>query len=67
MVNTAKLRGLIAERNMTQAQIAKELGIAGDTFYRKMKTGKFDTDEAYRLIQILSIENPVEVFFMQSN
>ena len=67
MVNTAKLRGLIAERNMTQAQVAEKLGIANDTFYRKMKSGKFDTDEAYHLIQILEIENPAEVFFMRSN
>ena len=67
MVNTSKIRGLIAEHNMTQSQVAKRLGIADDTFYRKMKSGKFDTDEAYKLIQILKIENPMEVFFMSEN
>ena len=67
MVNTSKLRGLIAEKNMSQSQVAEKLEITGDTFYRKMKSGKFDTDEAYKLIQILQIENPVEVFFMPEN
>lgn len=67
MVNTAKIKGLIAERGMTQAQVAKELEIADDTFYRKMRAGKFTTDEAYSLIQILDIDNPAEVFFMPAS
>ena len=67
MVNTAKIKGLIAERGMTQAQVAQALEIADDTFYRKMRAGKFTTDEAYQLIQILNIENPAEVFFMPAN
>jgi DNA-binding XRE family transcriptional regulator len=67
MVNTAKIKGLIVEREMTQAQVAQALGIADDTFYRKMRAGKFTTDEAYKLIQLLNIENPAEVFFMSAN
>jgi DNA-binding XRE family transcriptional regulator len=67
MVNTAKIKGLIVEREMTQAQVAQALGIADDTFYRKMRAGKFTTDEAYKLIQLLNIENPAEVFFMSTN
>ena len=67
MVNTAKIKGLIVEREMTQAQVAQALGIADDTFYRKMRAGTFTTDEAYKLIQLLNIENPAEVFFMSAN
>lgn len=67
MVNTAKIRGLIVEKGMTQSEVAKTLDISDDTFYRKMKAGKFTTDEAYSLIQLLEIENPAEVFFMHSN
>lgn len=64
VVNTSKLKGLIVEHDLTQAKVAKMLGIADDTFYRKMRLGKFDTDEAYKLISILEIEDPVGVFFM---
>ncbi len=67
MVNTAKIKGMIAEKGMTQSQVARVLEISDDTFYRKMKLGKFTTDEAYELIQILNIENPAEVFFMPVN
>ena len=67
MVNTAKIKGLIIEKGMTQAQVAKILDISEDTFYRKMRAGKFTTDEAYNLSQLLDIENPAEVFFMPTN
>jgi len=66
MVNTAKIKGLIVEKGMTQSQVAKSLEISDDTFYRKMRAGKFTTDEAYHLIQLLGIENPAEVFFMSN-
>lgn len=65
MVNTAKIKGLIAEKDLTQQKVAQMLGISDATFYRKMKTGKFDTEEAYKLVEILNITNPAEVFFMQ--
>lgn len=62
MVDTAKLRGIIAERGFSQRQVAKELGMAEKTFYTKMKTGVFGTDEAEKLIDMLSIVNPAEIF-----
>ena len=63
MVDTNKLRGLIAERGTSQRKLANYLGMAEKTFYSKMKSGVFGTDEAEKLIQILSIENPAEIFF----
>lgn len=62
MVDTAKLRGIIAERGFSQRQVAKELGMAEKTFYTKMKTGVFGTDEAEKLIDMLAIVNPAEIF-----
>ena len=62
MVDTAKLRGIIAERGFSQRQVAKELGMAEKTFYTKMKTGVFGTDEAEKLIDMLAIANPAEIF-----
>ena len=65
MVNTAKLRGIIAENGMTQQDVAKMLGIAPKTFYGRMKKAKFGSDDIQIMIDELHIENPVDVFFCQ--
>lgn len=66
MVDTNKLRGIIAERGMSQLQVAEHLGMTGKTFYTKMKTGKFDSDEMYDMVSLLRIENPAEIFFAKA-
>ncbi|MBS5550307.1 MAG: helix-turn-helix transcriptional regulator [Oscillospiraceae bacterium] len=63
MVAVNKLRGIIAERGMSQRQVAKYLGMTEKTFYSKMQKGVFGTDEAEKMIELLSIENPSEIFF----
>lgn len=63
MINTNKLRGIIAEKNLSQRNIATELGITPETFYRKMKKGIFDSDEINQMIKILDINDPVAIFF----
>ena len=62
MVDTDRLRGLMAQHRLTQADVAKYLGIGTTTFYRKMKTQKFDTDECEKLIELLGIKDPT-IFF----
>ena len=63
MVDSDKLRGIIAERGMSQRQVAKRLGIAEKTFYAKMDRRVFGTDEVEVMIDLLRIDNPVEIFF----
>lgn len=63
MIDTNKLKGIIAENNTSQRQIALKLGMTEKTFYSKMKKGIFDSDEISEMISILSIANPVEIFF----
>lgn len=63
MVDTNRLRGIIAERGTSQRQVANHLGVSEKTFYNKMKSGVFGTDEAEQLIRLLKIENPAEIFF----
>lgn len=63
MVNTAKLRGIIAENGKNQCDIAKMLDITPKTFYLKMKKGIFGSDEIQIMIENLNIENPIEIFF----
>ena len=62
-MNTAKLRGIIAERGFSQREVAKQIGISEKTFYSKMKNGVFGTDEADRMIELLKIEDPATIFW----
>ena len=61
-MNTAKLKGVIAERGYSQRDVAQAIGMQEKTFYRKMQRGVFGTDDAEALIKLLRIENPVEIF-----
>lgn len=61
-MKTNKLKALIVEAGMTQQDVAHHLGITPKTFYSKMKKGVFGTDEVTKMIAILKIENPAEIF-----
>ena len=63
MVNSRKLIGLIAENGMTRHSVAEKLGITENTLRRKLKAGKFDSDEMYNLVKLLNIPDPVAIFF----
>ena len=65
-MNRNKLRGVIAERGFSQREVAEAIGISEKTFYLKMKKGVFRTDEAEKMIKLLSIENPAEIFLTQT-
>lgn len=61
-MNTARLRGIIAENGLSQRDVAKAIGMSEKTFYSKMKNGKFGIDEAEAMIRLLKIENPAAIF-----
>lgn len=63
MVRTDKLKGIIAEKGKSQKNVADYLGISDKTFYLKMKKGVFGSDDIYKMIEFLDIENPVDIFF----
>lgn len=63
MIAVNKLRGVIAEKGYSQAEIAYKLGITPKTFYEKMKKGVFLSNEIEALIDILKLEKPFDIFF----
>lgn len=63
MIRTDKLRGIMAQQNMSQSDVAKAIGITPKTFYSKMKKGVFGSDEIDAMIATLKIKNPGEIFF----
>ena len=63
MVDVNALKGIIASRGKSQAEVANYLGITPKTFYEKMKKGVFDSDGMYQMIEFLEIKNPSDIFF----
>lgn len=63
MVKTDELRGVIAKNGYSQTDVAKMIGITPKTFYEKMKTGIFGSDEIQIMIEELDIEDPMSIFF----
>lgn len=63
MIKINELKGVIAAKGLSQKAVALELGIAPKTFYIKMKKGVFGSDEIEKMIEILEIKNPTEIFF----
>lgn len=63
MIKTNEIKGLIVKNGLTQTDVALKLNMSPKTFGKKLKVGKFNTDEMYSLIKILDIRNPSEIFF----
>lgn len=52
------------EKNYTQKKISEELGISVQSFNAKINARKqFRLDEIMKLISILDIDNPADIFF----
>ena len=62
VINRSLLRAEIVKNEMTQAEVAKKIGISPKTFSLKMKKGVFGTDEALKLVKLLNIQNGAEIF-----
>lgn len=63
MINVNKLKAVIVENGKTHAEVAKALSITDVTFHRKLKRGVFGSDEIEKMITLLNIKNPMEIFF----
>ena len=63
MVNTDKLLGIMAEQHKTQGDVAKALNMSSKTFYTRMKSKVFGSDEIERMIDYLDISDPMPIFF----
>ena len=66
MVDANKLRGCIVSNGMTQEEVARSIGISPKTFYAKMKKRVFGSDEIEKMIELLSIDDPMPIFFAKS-
>lgn len=61
-MNRRKLEAIIVENGLTKREVALKIDITPKTFYNKMKKGVFGTDEVIKMINLLNIKNPCEIF-----
>jgi DNA-binding Xre family transcriptional regulator len=66
-MNVNLLKGKMAEKQITQGLLAKEIGISENSLSRKL-LGKreFRLSEAVAICKVLEIDNPKEIFFGDS-
>jgi len=63
MVNINKLKAAVVEKGMTYGDVAESIGMSRKTWYDRINARKFDSDEMYKLIKVLDIQNPADIFF----
>lgn len=70
MINIHKLKAKLKEKNMTQEELAKRIGIDSSTLSKRMNDPRgdnFTIEEATKMIEILSIsgDEVTQIFFQQ--
>ena len=63
MVQTNELRAAMLRKGLTQADVAKAIGISNKTFSDRMKKKVFGSDEIEIMIDLLDIKDPMFIFF----
>ena len=59
-----KLKGKMAEQNISQEKMAKNLGITVQSFNAKLNgRSHFRLEEVVKITEILSLKDPVDIFF----
>ncbi|MVX66826.1 DUF739 family protein [Clostridium chromiireducens] len=63
MILINELKGKIRAKGYTQEKLARELGMSPKTLCNKLSKGIFGSDEIEKMIKLLDIKNPIDIFF----
>lgn len=63
MMNTNLLKAEIVKNGLTQKEFCKSIKMAQSTFIRKIRKGVFNTDEIERMVNVLNLKRPEQIFF----
>ena len=63
MLNKNLLKAEMLRNNFDRVGFCKAINMSESTFARRLSTGIFKTDEVEKIIDVLHIDNPAEIFF----
>ena len=63
MLNVLEFKAAMVRKGYTQKELSNILGISEKTFGDRIKKKRFGTQEIEKLIPILEINNPMQIFF----
>ena len=63
MLNVKELRAEMARHGYTQETLAIAIGMSPRTFYNRLKTGDFGSNEIVKLTKVLKLKKPWNIFF----
>lgn len=63
MLNVLEFKAAMVRKGFTQKTLAQQLGISEKTFCNRIKEKRFHTEEIEKLIPLLEINNPMQIFF----
>lgn len=66
MIDIRALKAEMVRNGYTQVALANELGMTPRTLSNKFKNGVFGSDEIEKMIVVLNLKNPLDIFFTQS-
>ena len=67
MVDVNKMNGRMRELQLTNKDVADELGISEAAWYAKKKKGIFNNEEIERLTVLFKLDSPLEIFFVRKS
>ena len=67
MINTEKLKAEMSARGLNATEMAKRLGMSFKTYYTRMKRREFMSGEIEKIIDVLDLKQPWEIFFPVSD
>lgn len=53
----------MANQGISQAKLARAIGMSAGTLSSRMKRGNFGADEMLRIANVLQLSNPAAIFF----
>lgn len=66
MLNVRELKAEMVRHGYNQETLAKAIGMNPRTFYNRIKSGDFGVNEIEKIMDVLHLESPMDIFFANS-
>lgn len=63
MVDVLELKASIVKSGFTQKEVYEGIGLTKRQWDSRCTSKKFDSDEMYKLVRFLNLDNPIPIFF----